>query len=188
MAEQTFTVGQVLTAAQMTTLQANTGLNFITSATISTTTTSINNCFTTAYTNYRVVITTSQVTADQSVSFRFRAGGADNVGANYNYGYTTVTTAGATSVGSGTGSNNFLMGFIGLANGTTQTILDICGPQTNTRTTATMQRMEYDSVTFNSRQGALMKDAVEQYDGLSYIFGGAATGAGTIQVFGYRNS
>jgi hypothetical protein len=81
MADQTFTSGQILTAAQMTTLQANSGLipmtpTSSTGGTIAANKVSfsaqssvlINGCFTSAYTN-----------------FRFATGGTVTTGNDYNY-------------------------------------------------------------------------------------------------------
>jgi hypothetical protein len=59
MAEQTFTSGQVLTAAQMTTLQTNIGLAFVTSVVAGTgvNSVSVSNCFTSTYDNYKIIYT-----------------------------------------------------------------------------------------------------------------------------------
>lgn len=58
MAEQTFTSGQILTADQMTTLQTNTGLAFISTTTVGSAQTSVTvaSCFSSTYDNYRIVI------------------------------------------------------------------------------------------------------------------------------------
>jgi hypothetical protein len=57
MAEQTFTAGQVLTAAQMTTLQNNIGLAWISSTTVGSAQSSVvvSGCFTSTYDNYRII-------------------------------------------------------------------------------------------------------------------------------------
>ena len=59
MAEQTFTSGQILTAAQMTTLQTNIGLAFISSTTVGTavSTVSIPSVFSSTYDNYEIIYT-----------------------------------------------------------------------------------------------------------------------------------
>jgi hypothetical protein len=77
MAEQTFTSGQILTAAQMTTLQTNTGLCYVSSTTIGTAVSSVtvSNCFSTTYDNYRIVI----------------AGGVTSTGSNMNVQLTSIT-------------------------------------------------------------------------------------------------
>jgi hypothetical protein len=77
MAEQTFTSGQILTAAQMTTLQTNTGLCYVSSTTIGTTVSSVtvSSCFSTTYDNYRIVI----------------GGGVTSTGTNMNFQLTGIT-------------------------------------------------------------------------------------------------
>jgi hypothetical protein len=96
MADQTFTSGQILTAAQMTTLQANAGLipmtpTSCTGGTIAANKISfsaqssvlINGCFTSAYTNYRLVGRLSTSASD--CFFRFATGGTVTTGSDYNY-------------------------------------------------------------------------------------------------------
>jgi hypothetical protein len=96
MADQTFTSGQILTAAQMTTLQANSGLipmtpTSSTGGTIAANKVSfsaqssvlINGCFTSAYTNYRLVGRLSTSASD--CFFRFATGGTVTTGNDYNY-------------------------------------------------------------------------------------------------------
>ena len=96
MADQTFTSGQILTAAQMTTLQANAGLipmtpTSSTGGTISANKVSfsaqssvlINGCFTSAYTNYRLV--GRLYTSASDCFFRFAVGGTATTGSDYNY-------------------------------------------------------------------------------------------------------
>ena len=96
MADQTFTSGQILTAAQMTTLQANSGLipmtpTSSTGGTIAANKVSfsaqssvlINGCFTSAYTNYRLVGRLSTSASD--CFFRFATGGTATTGSDYNY-------------------------------------------------------------------------------------------------------
>jgi hypothetical protein len=96
MADQTFTSGQILTASQMSTLQANSGLipmtpTSSTGGTIAANKISfsaqssvlINGCFTSAYTNYRLVGRLSTTASD--CFFRFAVGGTATTGSDYNY-------------------------------------------------------------------------------------------------------
>lgn len=90
MADQTFTSGQILTAAQMTSLQSNTGLVVMTPTSVSGTgvtlsgntmtvaaasTASIIGCFTSAFTNYAVVYNFTAVS--NYIRFRVRTASAD---------------------------------------------------------------------------------------------------------------
>jgi hypothetical protein len=81
MAEQTFTAGQILTAAQMTTLQANTGLNYITKLAFTSATAAaparIDGCFTAAYSAYRIVVQSQYSAAsDTNLRLRLRSAGS----------------------------------------------------------------------------------------------------------------
>jgi len=57
MAEQTFTSGQILTAAQMTTLQTNIGLNLVSTTTVGTAVSSVtvSSAFNSTYDSYRII-------------------------------------------------------------------------------------------------------------------------------------
>lgn len=80
MAEQTFTSGQILTAAQMTTLQANTGLAYISTTTFSGgSTAQFQSVFTSAYTNYKAVISATSA-AGNACYLRFLVGATVQTG------------------------------------------------------------------------------------------------------------
>jgi hypothetical protein len=96
MPDQTFTAGQVLTAAQMTALQVNSGIvpmtpTSVTGGTISAnkvtfsaaTSVLINGVFTNQYTNYRIV--GRLWTSGADCFFRFATGGTVTTGSDYNY-------------------------------------------------------------------------------------------------------
>jgi hypothetical protein len=103
MADQTFTSGQILTAAQMTTLQSNTGLVAMTPTSVSGTgvslsgntvsisaasTASIIGCFTSAFTNYAVVYNFTSVS--NYVRFQLRTASAD-VATGYGATFAAIT-------------------------------------------------------------------------------------------------
>jgi hypothetical protein len=96
MPDQTFTAGQVLTAAQMTALQANSGMvpmtpTSVTGGTISANKVTfsaassvlINGVFTNDYTNYYLV--GRLFTSASDCFFRFSAAGTATTGSDYNY-------------------------------------------------------------------------------------------------------
>jgi hypothetical protein len=109
MPDQTFTAGQILTAAQVTTLQANSGLIPMTPTSstggtilankVSFTSQSsvlINGVFTGSFTNYRIV--GRLFTSATDCFFRFSTGGTVTTGNDYNYQLLEVvggTVAGA---------------------------------------------------------------------------------------------
>lgn len=187
MAIKTFTTGEVLTAADTNTYLANSGLVYITEAAMTGISTSIDNCFTSAYRNYRILITTTQITANPSFNLRFRVGGVDNMTANYKFAISNVNTVGGTGTLVGNGNTEVSFAFCGTANGDTETAMDIFDPQTSARTKGSTNFFGYDSVNWWNRTGGMMFDATTQFDGFS-IFASAGTVTGLIQVFGYRQS
>lgn len=108
----TFTAGQVLTAAQMNKV----GEWLVTSAAFTNVTTvSVNNCFTSDYRNYRIVVNLTQVqgAAAQEGQVLLRTG-STNSATNYYYARTGYSYAGVASNEVG---NNTSRWFIGRSNG-----------------------------------------------------------------------
>jgi hypothetical protein len=78
MADQTFTSGQILTAAQMTTLQTNIGLTWISSTTIGSavSTATVSSAFSTTYDNYKIIISGGVGSAAQFLRFQLGSAAA----------------------------------------------------------------------------------------------------------------
>jgi hypothetical protein len=189
MAIKTFTSGEVLTAADTNAYLNNGGLVYITQVSNSGTgTLSINNCFTSTYQNYRIIINQTAMSGNDAIYLRMRVGGADDTTANYQYAANVATSAGGNSVMAGANQNTVLLGFVGSASPTAGSSIDIFSPKVSTRTWGTTLRYEYDSVTFNGRSGSFVKDQVTSFDGFSLIAGGGKTFSATVYVYGYRNS
>jgi hypothetical protein len=75
MAEQTFTSGQILTAAQMTTLQTNIGLNLVSTTTIGTAVSSVtvSNAFNSDYDAYKIVVAGGTSSVDAQLQLKLGA-------------------------------------------------------------------------------------------------------------------
>jgi hypothetical protein len=159
-----------------------------TTDTTTTTAVNIDNVFTSAYKNYRIVISVT-ATNDASTIFvmKLRAGGSTVAGSSYKYAYTNINTAGTASTSVNNGTDNFLLNFITSTNGNNSMVIDLNNPQINTRTTGTVQVMGYDS-TWVARNGGLFHDAVQQIDGMRLEIDGGSTITYTLQIFGYRNA
>ena len=77
MADQTFTSGQILTAAQMTTLQANSGFVSVAGGSFSAVTEILlDSVFTSAYRNYRFVFDCQTSAGGGQLSWQMRSGGS----------------------------------------------------------------------------------------------------------------
>jgi len=190
MAVKTFTTGEVLTASDTNTYLANSGLVYVTTANATSgTTISVNSCYTSTYTNYRV-IAQGNVGTGGEITMRFRASGSDDSAANYKWGRTYFRLDnGASGVG---GSVTASECTIGLAVASTQffTVFDVFSPQAATQTMwSTQPYMEPNTATTNSYLGfaAGQKNTTSQYDGMTLFFPGTISSV-TITIMGYRKA
>ena len=176
-----FTTGEILRAADMNAV----GLWKITTVTMTNSLTNIANCFSSNYENYLVTINFTATSANQFVGFQFSNGGTPVTLGNYKYAFQTTTAGGVASSLASTSNTGVVLGFTGTASPNGSSILTIFQPNISGRTYGSQQRYEFDSATFNSRQGMFVYDAVTAFDGLTIITGGSNIGA-TITIYGYQ--
>lgn len=177
----TFATGDVLNASDMNAV----GLWKITNVTMTNASTTISNCFTSNFTNYRVNINFTATSANQFVAIQFASGGVPDATANYKYAFQTTTAGGVASSLASNTNTGVILGYTGTASPNGSSVLEIFQPQVNGRTYGSQQRYEYDSATFNSRQGMFVLDKIASYDGLTILSGGSNITA-EITIFGYR--
>lgn len=147
---------------------------------------SLNGCFTTSYTNYKVIVHLAASASAAILSVRFRASGADNTSAVYQVrGYSSNNTAlvqysYADQTAAAVADN--------LATTSTILVFDCLNPQASkytqcpfTADTATATVL--DRVT----SGSFNFLGTNSFDGFSLITN-SGTLAGTARVYGYRNS
>jgi hypothetical protein len=176
-----FSPGEILTAGAMDAI----GLWKITTVTMTNSLTNIANCFSSNYENYLVTINYTATSANQFVGFQFSNGGTPvNLG-NYKYAFQTTTAGGVASSLASTSNTGVVLGFTGTASPNGSSIVTIFQPNISGRTYGSQQRYEFDSATFNSRQGMFVYDAITAFDGLTIITGGSNIGA-TITIYGYQ--
>jgi hypothetical protein len=188
MAIKTFTSGEILTAADTNTYLNNGGLVYITQATISTGSTSINNCFSTTYRNYRLVVNVTGVSAASAgLYFRFRASGADNSTTNYKMALANISTTGTVGSSVDNAGNAGTLSFVSSASVDNYLTMDINGPNTVNRTLGSVQTMGYDSTAWVQRTGGFYFDTGAVFDGITF-FNNTGTMNGLITVYGYRNA
>jgi hypothetical protein len=151
--------------------------------------TSFNNVFTTAYTNYRIILSmTGTSSASSPLYMRLRAGGSDNTTSSYKYALSNLSTTGTVNTSQSNGTDVFLLTFISNTSGNISVAMDLMLPQVNTRTLGTFQLMGFDGGNFYVRNSGIQHDAVAQFDGFSILTGSAATIDSTISVYGYRKA
>jgi hypothetical protein len=190
MADQTFTAGQILTAAQLTTLQANSGLTYITQGTVAANTTlNFTSIFTSTYDNYRVVFVASarQTAPGAQINFRVRSGTTDLAAGNlYNWARVFYYNA-----GTGT-SGTLVANEINLSdvnNGFNTFSFDLYAPRLGQETLLTCQTASYQAgggvAMFGQNVGGYVNNTTS-YDGFSLI--GSTAFSGTARVYGYRQA
>jgi hypothetical protein len=157
------------------------GLSFIASSAFSAATSvSVNNCFTTAFDSYRIVV---DATASTSVlvAIRLRASGADDTTANYagqraNIAGTTLTASSSSAATS--------VGVIGIGTGRCSGYIDITGPRLSQHTSGFAVSQYGGTVTWESN--AFLHSVASPFDGFSLIMS-SGNMTGTLRVYGYQN-
>jgi hypothetical protein len=188
MADQTFTSGQVLTAAQQTTLQTNIGLTWIatttyTASTSAAVTAQVLGCFTSSFQNYRIVITH---TGSASTTFSFQMISATSTvdnGANY-FGYGFAYSSSISDAGNSGTTSQRCGGHSSDGNIPNETVIDMANPNIAKRTQSLIKAFDPSGPSmFNSTAQVA---TTTQYTGIQLI---PASGSitGTIRVYGYRN-
>lgn len=165
------------------------GLTLITSSTFSAVSSvSVNSCFTSAYTNYQLLINIDSVSVANSLDLRLRVSGSDNSSSNYYYNGAKLDDATTTSVTAfrSTGLVTFFRLLIANS-GTAAVRVDMYNPQASVRTAITHQSIGQNATDMASAAVSGIMSVTTSYDGFTLI---ASTGniTGTLRVYGYRNS
>lgn len=190
MAIKTFTTGEVLTASDTNTYLANSGLVYVTSQTFtgssSPTVISFNNCFTSSFTNYRIVLNLNGGTAGAYASFRLRSGGSDRSTNDYFMaGYYSTWSGGLTSYNAGSLSSMAAVGSWSSSIASACTI-DIFSPAVSgDRTNWSSRLVDAGAGSVYSRDTVYA--VTEAQDGFT-VFSSSGTMSGTITVYGYRKA
>jgi hypothetical protein len=160
------------------------GLTYITSSSFSASSAvNVNNCFTSTYDNYRVILTVVGSTT-VNLQLRMRVSAADATGANYTY--QDLKADGATVAGARASSQT--VGIIGYTVNTDPNAysLDVYRPAIATPT-AIRSVSVYGYTSATIWDNAITHSLSTAYDGFS-IIPSTGTITGTVRVYGYRNS
>ena len=182
MSYPSFSVGEVLTAADMNAV----GLWLVTGKDLSGSATSVDNCFTSNYRNYRIVYRIATNSAsDSEIRFTLRVGGVDAI-TNYNTGSWLVDGAGTLNYSqSGTYSRWNVV--YSAASNTGSGVVDIIGPAIAANTSFTGNHTNStgggNARTINMGGNHLTATA---YDGFT-LTSATGTFTGRVQVYGYRD-
>lgn len=184
MAVKTFTQGEVLTTADTNTYLTNGGLVYITETSFTTSTAvNVNNCFTSGYDNYKLVISMVGSVGGNAYNLRYRVSGADNTSASYfYYGFYWTTSAVNLTTTSATG--------LFLSNRSTGTSYDSCVVEVFNPQRAVLTAHQVEAIEVNT--GLLIKtggffNGTNQFDGFT-LYPGSGNMTGTVRVYGYRQA
>jgi hypothetical protein len=175
-----FSPGEVLTAAAMDSI----GLWKIASVSVTSgNIIAVNNCFTSDYENYRIVMSNLKTTSNVSIAFQLRSGTTPAT-TGYAFGHAFVLFTSASwniTANAGTAAN-----FIGPGNTSTNPpangTIDLFQPQINQRTGMTGHYQSFDAFVLTSGSH---NAGTNVYDGFQLNSGGTFT-SGTVTVYGYR--
>jgi hypothetical protein len=166
-------------------LASNAGLNLVAVSTFSAVSSvSVNNCFTTSYDNYRIVITcTAATTADFGTTLRLRVSGTDNSSSNYAWSGVYATSGASGTEGGGTGQSSFKTG-AGYNTGLI-TVVDVLNPFASNYTSYLESGVRPNEAGIRTHGGSF--NATTSFDGFTFA-PASGTVTGTVRVYGYKNS
>lgn len=147
-------------------------------------TVSVNGCFSSAYSNYRIVINAQWGASSDSLRIRMRVGGSDNSSAYYTHGIYTSHTGGPTRLYEA----NQSVGYIGwVANISYNIMLEIHNPFAAEYTGWVGQANGIGTST--ATVGTLwgMHQTQTSFDGFT-IFPPSGSITGSVRIYGYRES
>lgn len=147
---------------------------------------SLNGCFSSAYTNYRVILAASASAHGSGVFFRARKSGVDTSNQVYFFGGSSGNVGGVVN-GWSSGSSGTFAHQIGVTSiEATTSSVDVCRPYTiNERTTISALSFGFSSTYMSINTTGMVYD-LYSYDGLT-IYLSAGTFGGTLTVYGYNN-
>ena len=191
MAIKTFTTGEVLTAADTNTYLANSGLVYITQASATSgSTLSVNNCFSSTYSNYLILVDNFQpASAGRALNIRMRVGGSDATSADYYYAFTGIYTDGTSTNANGSATGAAETGMFNSLNTVPfgSSSIDIFGPNRAERTHMTLNSILYNGQ-LGSRVGMAEHNLTTAYTGFTLLPSAGDFLNVRVWVYGYRNS
>ena len=181
------TNGQVLTADSGETLgvkwaDASGGLTLITADTFTSVSSfSVNDCFTAAYDNYRVIITGTGSSNSSLTSFRMRSAGTDATSANYEVQRLDV----AASAASGVRQTGITSGWAAVLRTTESSVVyDILRPHDAIRTNVIATALDAGGPSI--QMAFTQHTLANSYSGITFI-SAVGTITGIIRIYGYED-
>jgi len=180
-----YSSGDVLTAAD---LNASSGLVLVAAHEVSSGTASfsVNNCFTSTFDCYRIIVGCRDLS--NNLIMRMRASGTDELSASYYYAAIGRSSGGSTYTRDSNGNTQFEIIDRNIAASVARHVanFDLWFPANIEQTTMMGNRQTYYSGTnYVSYEMGGTLATTTQYDGFTLTLGG--TFSGTVNVYGYNN-
>jgi hypothetical protein len=179
-----FSPGEVLTAAAMDQV----GLYKVAEGTLSSTATSFEDCFSSDFNNYRIVVDQISLSASGEIFWRILSGSTPEI-TFYRFAYLGYTTSAATANLNNNSATLASTGFStsvgvdGIIVGSFT--MDIFGPAIAQRTFAQNHAMAFPNGNA-MRIGGSLHNATTAYDGIQFLTNTAVTMSGNVRIYGYR--
>jgi len=166
----------------------NSGLVYVGGGALSTATTNFQSCFTSTYTNYRVIIDSPTISAAGDFYIRYLTGtSTPTSGSSYYWAYRGINSS-ATTADNTAAANPY--GYLGWstsgAGGTGGISMDIYQPNLAVATVATINSSSLAGGSYVIRNGQVAWDATTVFTGFQITSAGAPTLTGDVTIYGYR--
>lgn len=165
------------------------GLTLITKTSFSAQTSqSFNNVFSSTYDNYKIIMTTYG-SADQNMSWKFRASGTDNTSANYYYAIWGASAASGAVSADNNGAAQTSMLFAGNNNSAQRQLIsmDVISPMSTTSTKGILYNyVRSRTGIFGGNGWGLLDVAGTAFDGFT-ITPSSGNTTGTVYIYGWSN-
>lgn len=168
------------------------GLTYLTGTTFATATSFSlpNGTFSSTYTNYRILVNITAVSADSTFTVRMRASGTDDSSSNYQFALQGFDTAGTARNASGITQTSISAGEQDSATVRYYFTADVMNPQATAPTLLNIQYSFVDQAnTYTAgRMGLGLFTATTSFDALSFISSTASSITGNYRVYAYATS
>jgi len=182
MAIKTFTDNTTLPASDINTYLANSGLVYVTSATATSgSSLAINNCFSSTYNNYRVIIDNCASSGGVQMTMTFGATVTSYYWANLTVSYFNGAVAGS----NGANTASIQLGTVIDTNAGNGAAIDILNPNLAART-AILSTGTDNRVGELARWGQAFVANTTQYTGFTIAIGASTFTSCNVRVYGYR--
>jgi hypothetical protein len=181
-----FSPGEVLTASAMDKI----GLWRVGGGTLSGTAVNFAGCFTSDYTDYRIVVDSLAFSAAGDMYYQYLNGTTPRTTANY---YWAMTGLRIDTVASNSASLSTTLGYTGMSSNASGGLMlssgsmDIYAPTIARRTFLTSAAVGYAS-DFYHRHGMSGQNEDISFDGIRFFTNSAVTFTGTVSIYGYRKA